>query len=859
MKKLKVETEKVKTKEKLHFKMIVLLVTIVMTSFMSNIVFGAELLVIDDTLYQYIDTDSSNTINIKDKIVLANEVFNVMVEKNGVIYALADYPLNYSGDTQVDSNYYETNNQNLAKNTATKYKDTLIGKGLELTSLKLLSKSNAESWLKYKFYSSSTNIGGSTTTYQKTDETPEFAYKYAYWMDNTDYMCTGTYVTNDYYNGRKATVLPVVAVNSNNFNKQFKIICDDSSVSVSNINNEIHIELEPKNGFVLDSLKAYDSNRNEINIVDNKFIMIRDDVTIETTYKEVFTVTFNTNGGSNIASIENVVSGDKIEEPTVPTKENYTFIGWYKDEELQNAFDFETDTITTNIILYANWEENQPITYTVTFNTNGGNAIADLTNVVSGDKIEEPTVPTKENYTFIGWYKDEELQNAFDFETDTITINTTLYAKWQKNQPTMYEITISATPLAGGNVTGGNTYEENEVVTLNAIANSGYRFIKWTENGEEISTNATYTFTANRNRNLVAEFEGIPVKIIVTFDSNGGSSVESYEFEGFGLYPKIQKPANPTRAGYIFNGWYIDDIEFDFNTVVKESITLVAKWTKKQSTGGGGGGSTITKYEITVQQNENGKITPETIKVNKGKNQTFTIKANNGYEIEDVFVDGKSVGKLEEYTFKNIKEKHTIEAKFKVIEKEEIWKNLFVHVLENDWYYGAVKFVNQKKLFKGLSDTEFGANVTMNRTMIVTVLHRLAGEPKVQNNNVIFDDVENNAYYYEPVIWAVENGIVNGVGNNKFAPQNNVTREQLIVMLYRYAKLNGKLTENKANLSSYDDSNLINSYAKEAFSWAIQEEIITGRTTTTLAPQGIATRAEVATMIMRFSNMINEA
>ena len=145
----------------------------------------------------------------------------------------------------------------------------------------------------------------------------------------------------------------------------------------------------------------------------------------------------------------------------------------------------------------------------------------------------------------------------------------------------------------------------------------------------------------------------------------------------------------------------------------------------------------------------------------------------------------------------------------------------------------------------------------MNRTMIVTVLHRLAGEPKVQNNNVIFDDVENNAYYYEPVIWAVENGIVNGVGNNKFAPQNNVTREQLIVMLYRYAKLNGKLTENKANLSSYDDSNLINSYAKEAFAWAIQEGIITGRTTTTLAPQGIATRAEVATMIMRFSNMIN--
>lgn len=376
------------------------------------------------------------------------------------------------------------------------------------------------------------------------------------------------------------------------------------------------------------------------------------------------------------------------------------------------------------------------------------------------------------------------------------------------------------------------------------------------------------------NRNLIL---GEELKVLITPNITDGTLVVWYEEKNNGgVYNKNQLP---TETGlYKIKIQVLDDknlletikeeyiiIEEDKNNSNTNSTTTAT--TTSSSRGGGSSSSTIT-YKATITQTTGGTIAVNESEVEKGDKQVFVIMADDGYKIVDVKVDGKSVGAVNTYTIEKVTKKHKITATFEKLTEEELkeleenkettWVNTFDDVNNNDWYYEAVKFVNEAGLFKGLSSTEFGANVTMNRAMIVTVLHRLAGETKASNNNINFNDISNEEYYTNAVIWAVENGIVNGVGNNEFAPQNNVTREQLIVMLYRYTKLNGKLTENNANLSSYDDENLINDYAKEAFSWAIQEGIITGRTTTTLVPQGIATRAEVATMIMRFSNMINE-
>ena len=158
-----------------------------------------------------------------------------------------------------------------------------------------------------------------------------------------------------------------------------------------------------------------------------------------------------------------------------------------------------------------------------------------------------------------------------------------------------------------------------------------------------------------------------------------------------------------------------------------------------------------------------------------------------------------------------------------------------------------------------MTETKFEPNSIMNRAMSLTVIYRLAGMPKAENQINIFNDVEEGTYYYEAIIWAIENGIVNGVTESEFAPQDNVTREQLVAMLYRYVKTIGSISEESVNLSAYGDNTMISDYARGAFGWAVKTGLITGRTTSTLAPQSFVTRVEVATIMMRFYKIMNVA
>ncbi|MDR1867736.1 MAG: InlB B-repeat-containing protein [Treponema sp.] len=148
-----------------------------------------------------------------------------------------------------------------------------------------------------------------------------------------------------------------------------------------------------------------------------------------------FTVAFNSNGGSSVASKTGVASGATIQAPTAPTKGTDTFGGWYKESTLTTPWNFATDTVTANITLYAKWTETEaPTTFTVTFDSKDGSAVNPITGLASGAKINEPDpAPTKEGFTFGGWYKEATFENEWDFESDTVTENTTLYAKWTEN------------------------------------------------------------------------------------------------------------------------------------------------------------------------------------------------------------------------------------------------------------------------------------------------------------------------------------------------------------------------------------------------------------------------------------------
>ena len=175
----------------------------------------------------------------------------------------------------------------------------------------------------------------------------------------------------------------------------------------------------------------------------------------------------------------------------------------------------------------------------------------------------------------------------------------------------------------------------------------------------------------------------------------------------------------------------------------------------------------------------------------------------------------------------------------------------FTDVKEGAWYYEAVQFVVSEGLFKGVTETIFAPNNKMDRAMVVTVLYRLANEPEVEGE-CAFTDVEKSAYYYNALLWANQNGIVKGVTETTFAPRTAVSREQLVTFLYRYAQLQGKDVSQKADLTRYTDAEKVSAFAVEAMAWAVGNGLVEGVDAATLAPKNTATRAQFATILMRF-------
>ena len=173
------------------------------------------------------------------------------------------------------------------------------------------------------------------------------------------------------------------------------------------------------------------------------------------------------------------------------------------------------------------------------------------------------------------------------------------------------------------------------------------------------------------------------------------------------------------------------------------------------------------------------------------------------------------------------------------------------------WYYDAVEFALRKGLFVGTSDTTFEPNTAMSRAMLVTVLWRMEGEPAVTAANA-FTDVVGNAWYAKPVLWANANNIVSGYGGGLFGPNDNITREQMAAVLNRYAGFKGIDVSAADSLADFTDAGRVSDWALAGMKWAVGEKLITGMTTTTLVPQGNATRAQVASILMRYIENVVE-
>ncbi|MBE7009967.1 MAG: DUF4430 domain-containing protein, partial [Ruminococcaceae bacterium] len=184
------------------------------------------------------------------------------------------------------------------------------------------------------------------------------------------------------------------------------------------------------------------------------------------------------------------------------------------------------------------------------------------------------------------------------------------------------------------------------------------------------------------------------------------------------------------------------------------------------------------------------------------------------------------------------------------LEKPAFKETTFADVKKDNWHYESVKYVYENNLMQG-TDNGFEPESKMSRSMLVTVLYRMA-KPEEKANNHNFADVPEGQWYFDAVAWAAENNIVNGVSENKFAPDEDITREQMALIIYRFAKMQGYDVTNKADISSFIDTDDVSDWALDALSWANKTELVNGTSETTLSPKATATRAQVAAILMRF-------
>ena len=314
----------------------------------------------------------------------------------------------------------------------------------------------------------------------------------------------------------------------------------------------------------------------------------------------------------------------------------------------------------------------------------------------------------------------------------------------------------------------------------------------------------------------------------------------------------------PSRSGYTFEGWYDGSSRVSSPYKVTKDVILTAEWDYNGSSSSSGS----TRYTVSVEDTDNGSVKVSPTRASKGSTVTVTVKPDEGYELDKLTVTDKNGDSVKltdkgdgKYTFKMPASKVTVEAVFTAVEPEP--EGLpFTDVTSGDWFYDAVAYVYDKGMMEGTTDTTFAPTMNLTRSMIAQVLYNLEERPEAPGA-AGFPDVAADAWYADAVNWAAAQGIVKGYDTGAFGPEDSVTREQLAAILYRYAQAKGyDTTQGGMAVREFSDSASISDWAQTAMSWAVNAQVLSGKGNGVLDPQGTATRAEVAQMLMNFGEHV---
>ena len=495
---------------------------------------------------------------------------------------------------------------------------------------------------------------------------------------------------------------------------------------------------------------------------------------------------------------------------------------------------------------------------TITFNGNGGSGNMDSVTVKAGTNYILPacgfTAPTDQE--FKAWEIGTEYKVG-----DSYTMNGDIEIKalWKNSviTPTTYTVTVSN----DGNGTGTanpSTAAAGMEITLTATPDKGYHFKEWQIMSGGVTIKDDKFLMPNDNVEVKAIFEKdappAPTEFIVTFDGNGGTlSVGSMTTTG----QKLPSLPSASRSGsYSFDGWYTKKsggTKISTDTLFTGNTTVYAHWTYTGGSSSGNSGS--TSYPITVpDKTENGDVSISPKNASKGSAVIITVTPDSGYVLETISVTDKNGNDLKltdkgngKYTFTMPGSK--VEVKVTFMEDNSVL-NFFYDVPNDAYYYEAVKWAVENGITGGIGNSLFAPNQPCTRAQIVTFLWRAAGSPVV-NYAMNMTDVAESAYYAEAVRWALSHGITTGTDDGKFSPDAACTRAQAVAFLFRAAVANGLEAVTLSDLiSGFDDATSVPAYAVPAMNWALSQGIVKG-SGTQLLPSGTCTRAQIVTFLYR--------
>ena len=403
----------------------------------------------------------------------------------------------------------------------------------------------------------------------------------------------------------------------------------------------------------------------------------------------------------------------------------------------------------------------------------------------------------------------------------------------------------------GGGKLGGSTD------TIQIIVKNGSKFTAPASDGmtRPDGNTGSYFKWLGSDGNLYAPGESVPEVVTtltaqwtvnqytITYNLAGGTaegnpSTYTIETKAFTL-------KNPTKSGYTFTGWSGTGLDGENNMTVTiptgstGNRIYTAHWRYN------GSGHSYSYYTIKATAGAGGSISPSgNVSVREGRAQTFTITPDKGYAVSNVKIDGKSIGAVKSYTFKNVRRNHAIEVIFTKVNGNP-QTGVFVDVATGSYYEDAVDWAVENGITKGTDDTHFSPDGICTRAQAVTFLWRTAGSPKPETRAMPFTDVPVGSYYYDAVLWAVENGITKGTSDTTFSPNMTCSRAQIVAFLWRSEKSPAAGIANPfADVKS-------DAYYADAVLWAVKENITKGTTSTTFSPNADCTRAQIVTFLWR--------